>query len=157
MAKHYLIIRNNDNKICYIKYEELDGITFKPLNKLDYEDSVVVAKMVLFKPEFIEKVLKRKIKNKLDQYLKLILSTVDEDSETSDPANVRAALNDITRYRQLVINNYRKYLEERYLELLLTKISIIEEELKNKLVYLLYKPEEKEDEKVEEIEHKRSR
>lgn len=157
MAKHYLIIKNNDNKICYIKYKELDGMTFKPLNKLDCEDSVVVAKMVLFKPEFIEKVLKRKIKNKLDQYLKLILSTVDEDSETSDPVNVRAALNDITRYRQLVINNYRKYLEERYLELLLTKISIIEEELKNKLVYLLYKPEEKEEEKVEEIEHKRSR
>lgn len=151
MTKHYIIKKANKNNICYIKVEKLNGFTFKPLNNLDYEDGVLVMKMVLFKPEFIEKVLKRKIKNKLNQYLALILSTVDEDSETSDPVNVRAALNDLTRYRQLIINNYRKYLEDKYVEILLTKIAMIEEELKNKLVCLLYNEPEMEQ------EHKRSR
>lgn len=145
MTKHYLITRRKDKKICYINYEKLDGFTFKPLNNVELDDGIVVAKMVLFKPELIEKVLKRKIKHKLNTYLELILSNVDDDDESSNPVNVRAALNDLTRYRQLIINNYRKYLEDKYVEILLAKISMIEEELKNKLVCLLYNDEKEEE------------
>lgn len=148
--KHYLVTKTNNDKICYLNYKVLDGFSFKPLNKLD-DNSIVVAKMVLFKPAFIEQVLKRKIKNKLNEYLALILSTVDDDDESSNPVNVRAALNDLSRYRRLIINTYRKYLDDKYTEILLTKISMIEEELKNKLVSLLYGNEEREE------EHKKTR
>lgn len=138
MERHYLI--KKDNKICYIKYEYLDGFTFIPDNSVFVDDGVIVAKIIIFKPEFIEYVLKRKIKNKLNLYLSMLLWSADDDS-SDDPEYVRAVMNDVTRYRALVINRYRKYLEDRYLEMLLTKISIIEDELKAKYFYLTYNKE----------------
>lgn len=147
MTRHYLIIKSNDNQICYINYEIMSGITFKPLNSFNIDDGVIVAKMVLYDENLIVSVLKRKIKIKLNQYLNLILSDTDDDS--SDPSKIRAALNSLTRFRTLVLNNYRKYLDDKYIEMLLTKIAVIEEELKNKLVYLLYGEDE--------IEHTKSR
>ena len=140
MKIHYLIKR--DNKVYYIKYEVLDGFTFIPDKSVFIDDGVIVAKIIIFKPEFIEYVLKRKIRNKLNLYLSMILWSADDDS-SDDPEYVRAVMDDITRYRALVINRYRKYLEDRYVEMLLTKISIIEEELKAKYIYLTYEKEEK--------------
>ncbi|MBR1376381.1 MAG: hypothetical protein IJ565_01000 [Bacilli bacterium] len=139
MERRYLI--KKDNKICYIKYEVLDGLSFKPLNEFFVNDGVVVAKIVVFKPEFIESVLKKKIKNKLNLYLNLILSDAEDDG-SDDPEYVRAVMDDVSRYKALVTNKYRKYLEDRYYEALQAKISIIEEELKAKLLYLTYEKEE---------------
>lgn len=145
MNRCYVVIKNNTNEVGYLKYEKLEGYKFRPLNHLPSTHSIKVSKVILYQPELIEIILRKKIKHKLIEYLKLILMDVDDDS-TSDASYVRAVLNDLTRYRQLIINNYRKYLEEQYLEVLLAKISLIEEELKHKLVYLLY-PKEVEEEK----------
>ena len=56
MKKHYLI--KKDNKIVCIKCERLDGMSFKPVNGIFVDDGVIVAKIIIFKPEFIELVLK---------------------------------------------------------------------------------------------------
>lgn len=152
MIKHYVIIKDNKDEICYLKYKKLEGFKFKPLNNTDFKHGVKVTTLVLYKPEVVELVLKKKIKNKLVEYLKLILEDAD-DSE--DAGYVRAVLNDVTRYRQMIINKYRRYLEEKYVELLLEKISILEEELKNKLVYLVYKDEEKKEEELEKETRRR--
>ena len=40
------------------------------------------------------------------------------------------------RYRQLIKNKYRIYLEEKYYSLLLKKIALLEQELKNKIIKL---------------------
>lgn len=125
MRKHYLITK--DNKIVAIKYEDLQGLSFKPLNDIFVDDGVIVVKIVIFKPEFIELVLKKKIKNKLNLYLNLLLSSVDD---SDGDQYTRDLYMDITKYRSLVLNRYRKYLDEKYLEMLLMKISIIEEEVK---------------------------
>ena len=128
--RHYLI--KKDNKIVYVKYEKLDGLAFTPKTFVFIDDGVLVAKIVVFKPEFIELVLKKKIKNRLNQYLNLILSDID-DSE--NPGAVRSLYADVVRYRMLLLSRYRKYLPEKYLELLLSKIAIIEEELKLRMEY----------------------
>ena len=57
------------------------------------------------------------------------------DDEESDPTNLRNALNDLTRYKSIVRNNYSKYLEQKYIKLLLNKINIIESELKSRILY----------------------
>ena len=89
--------------------------------------------MVIIKPSMIEKVLKRKIKKKLDLYLKLIIKFIEsEDSESGD--SIREALNDLTRYKSIIKNKYLKYLDEKYLKLLIKKIAILEYELNNKLI-----------------------
>lgn len=135
MKKHYLIKR--DNKIIYIKYEYLEGLSFKPVNGVFIDDGVIVAKIVIFKPEFIKLVLKKKIKNKLNLYLSLILSNEDDDEGGTYS---RAFYNDITRYKALVLNRYRKYLDDRYVELLMMKIDLIEQEIKMRLSYKEIEP-----------------
>ena len=130
--KHYFINKkNNNNEIIYLDYNKLKGFDFSPKNKIKY-DGIVVNKMVIIKPSMIEKVLKRKIKNKLDLYLKLIVRFIESD-DSDNGESIREALNDLTRYKSIIAHIYRKYLDEKYLRLLLKKIVILEYELNSKL------------------------
>ena len=83
---------------------------------------------------FIEKILKKKIKKKLDSFLKLMIAVVED--EDNDPSDISEALNEISRYKSIIVNKYKKYLDEKYITLLLKKINFLEEELKQKLIYV---------------------
>ena len=128
--KHYYINKNSSNKeIIYLDFDKLKGFDFSPKNNVKY-DGIVVNKMVIIKPSMIEKVLKKKIKKKLDLYLKLIIKFIDSDNGES----LREALNDLTRYKNIIAYKYRKYLDEKYLKLLIKKIALLEYELNSKLM-----------------------
>ena len=73
----------------------------------------------------------KKIKKKLDMYLQFLITVLEEDD--TDGGHLMFALNDLERYRRLVINNYKKYLEEKYIKLLMNKMDLIEQELKSKI------------------------
>ena len=109
-----------------------------------------VNKMVVINPSLIEKVLKKKIKRKLDLYLQFIVSVIDD--EDTDPSNLRYVLDDLERYRRTIINKYQHYLDEKYINLLLKKIEVLNNELKTKLIYM-----RKSIEKEEEKENNRTR
>ena len=140
--KHYYINKKNPNKeIIYLDYDKLKGFDFSPKNSIKY-DGIVVNKMVIIKPSMIEKILKRKIKKKLDLYLKLIIKFI-ESSDSDNSESIREALNDLTRYKSIVAYKYKKYLDEKYLRLLIKKISLLEYELNSKLInYKDYEYEE---------------
>ena len=131
--KHYYINKKNSNKeIIYLDFDKLKGIDFSPKNKIKY-DGIVVNKMVIIKPSMIEKILKRKIRKKLDLYLKLIIRFIEsEDSDNGE--TLREALNDLTRYKSIIMHKYMKYLDEKYLKLLSKKISLLEYEINSKLI-----------------------
>ena len=131
--RHYYINKKNPNKeIIYLDFDKLKGFDFSPKNNVKY-DGIVVNKMVIIKPSMIEKVLKRKIKKKLDLYLKLIIKFI-ESSDSDNGESIREALNDLTRYKSIVAYKYKKYLDEKYLRLLIKKISLLEYELNSKLI-----------------------
>jgi len=146
--KHYYINKKDNNKeIIYLDFDKLKGFDFSPKNSFKY-DGIIVNKMVIIKPSMIEKVLKRKIKNKLDLYLKLIVKFIDSE-DSDDGQSIREALNDLTRYKSIIAHKYRKYLDEKYLKLLLKKISILEYELNSKLAYMdVYKNEHEYEEEL---------
>ena len=131
--KHYYINKKNSNKeIIYLDFDKLKGFDFSPKNHIKY-DGIVVNKMVIIKPSMIEKVLRRKIKKKLDLYLKLIIRFIEsEDSDNGE--SIREALNDLTRYKSIIAKKYMKYLDEKYLKLLIKKIALLEYELNSKLI-----------------------
>lgn len=146
--KHYFIVKNKQSgEIAYIDYNQLAGFSFTPKNNIKY-NGVVVNKLVVMKPSFVEKVLRKKTKKRLEMFLQFIISLLDDNETGSDPSMVRAALNELTRYKQLVQNKYRLYLEERYTNLLVKKIEILEQELKTKLIRLEWKQESIEKERT---------
>ena len=136
--KHYYINKNDSSKeIIYLDFDKLKGFNFSPQNNIKY-DGIVVNKMVIIKPSMIEKVLRRKIKKKLDLYLKLIIRFIEsEDGESGD--SIREALNDLTRYKNIIAYKYGKYLDEKYLKLLIKKIALLEYELNSK--FAMYQEE----------------
>jgi len=139
----YILMRNyRFHDIKKIDYKKLDGFHFRPVNNISYA-GVTVKRMVMINPTFVEKVLKRKIKKKLETYLRFIISIIDSDESDTDITGLRAALNDLTRYKETVRYKYKQYLDEKYAMLLLQKIELLEQELKNKIIYHK-EPEEKE-------------
>lgn len=148
MEKYFVHKENNTSEIVLLDYNKVKGFNFKPQNNIKY-DGIVVNKIVVIKSSMIEKVLKRKIKRKLELYLKLIMNYVCSDD--TDGTVLREALNDLTRYKSIIDNKYKKYLDEKYLKILLRKIDLLEYELKSKLIYNMY------EEEPEEIKSHRSR
>lgn len=129
---HYLLIKRKfGNEIVYIDYNKLDGFKIKPRNRVRY-DGIEVNKLLIIKPTFIEKIIKRKIKIKLDNYLQYIIMLIENNDDT-DASSLSIVLDDVTRYRQMIKNKYRKYLDDKYYELLLKKVSLLEQELKKKI------------------------
>lgn len=127
MKKSYTIIKaNNDGELTLETIEKINGYKFKPKNKCNYK-GIRLNSMIIIKPSFIEKVLKRKIKTKLEFYLNYIINLIDEDDD-----DTRIALDQLERFKETVEYKYRKYLDDKYINLLHKKISLIEHEIKLK-------------------------
>lgn len=157
-SKNYLLIRDvKTKKIIYVDYNKEQGYLFSPKKSANF-DGVSVNKMIVIKPSFVDKILRRKIKNKLELYLEYIIKLLENDDDT-DITGLRSALNDLTRYHDIVKFQYSKYLDERYLELFLKKIKLLEKELQAQIVNyrdVMLESIKKEDAKEEEI-NRRSR
>lgn len=131
--KGYIICKNNNqDSITLINFEK-KGFNFKPLNKIKYP-GITVNSLVIVNQSFIEKVLKRKIKKRLDLFVKLMITVVEDDD--NDPDDVMKALNELARYKSIIVNKYKKYLDEKYITLLLKKMDFLERELKQKIIYM---------------------
>lgn len=145
--QHYYVCKKGDDRqIIYLDYDKLKGFGFSPKNNVKY-DGIVVNKMVVIKPSMIEKVLRRKIKKKLDLYLKLIVKFIENDDGSSGDT-LREALNDLSRYKNIIQYKYRKYLDEKYLKILLKKIALLEYELNSKFMSIDQVQYEYEEEKI---------
>lgn len=142
---YYLDMKNNHGDIVYLDYNKLDGFKITPKNQVKY-DGIVVNKLILIKPSFIEKVLKKKINHKLRAYLEYfmhIVETIDSGDE-EDGALLEIALNDLDRYRRTIFNTYQKYLDKKYVQALLEEIKAIEKEMRIKQAYLMAYQDENE-------------
>jgi len=151
MKKRYMIAKGTYNgNITFIDYDKIDGLKISPKNKIEYP-GIKVNSMIIIKPSFIEKILKRKIKIKLDYYLSYIISLISSDDD--DDTAFRQALNSLTRFKDVIEYKYRKYLDDKYINILLKKLDLLEKEVKSKLIYKQLEENKKyivPEEKVEE-------
>ena len=110
MKGYYISRQPKTGEIIYINYDKYkQGYNISPKNTIKY-DGVKVNKMIIVKPSMIEKVLKRKIKNRLDLYLKTIIEIM-EDSDGDSSSGIREALNELSRFKNIIKYKYEKYLE----------------------------------------------
>ena len=132
MDERYYICDKDNNEIVYgyIDYNRLHGFKIKPQNNVPYE-GLEVSRLVLVEPSLIENVLKRKTKHKLDAYLSFLFSVIDDDDD--DPDDLELVIDDVTRYKNIIMNKYSKFLDKKYIKQLLKKVGMVELELKNKL------------------------
>jgi len=127
-------MKDKENRVASFQKIKNKKFKIKPKNKVKYE-GIVVERLIIYDDQFIEKILKKKIKRKLDQYLNYIINYLDE-TEDDGVTDLRHALNDLTRYKNIIDYKYRKYLDHKYVELLMKKISLLEYEVNHKLMYL---------------------
>lgn len=133
MENTYTIVKETYNgEKVYIDYSKINGFRFTPKNSFRYK-GIKVNSLLVVKPSFIEKLLKKKVKRKLDFYLNYIISIMDDEED--DGTGLNEAYNDLKRYKSIIEYKYRKYLDQKYINLLLKKIDILEHELKMKLMY----------------------
>ena len=128
--KNYIVAKKKNNgELTFINYSKMDGFKITPKNNIEYP-GIEVNSLLLIKPSFIEKVLKRKNKIKLNYYLNYII----EESEDSD-SDMREVLDNIERYKGIIEYKYRKYLDDRYINLLNRKLNLVEKKIKTRLIY----------------------
>jgi len=132
-SQYYYITRKGPmGDIVYFNYDRLDdGYSVSPQNNFQY-DGIKVNKLVIIKNTFIEKLLKKKVKKKLELYLKFIIDIIDSDTGDEDSEVLREALNDLSRYRDILLYKYNKHLGAEYVDIMTKKINLLEYELKLK-------------------------
>ena len=129
----YLLVKDKKEENVETDLKKISGFVFNPQNNIKYE-GILIDEIKLTKPELIEKVLKKKIKRKLGLYTQLIIELIDSSDE--DDGTIDIVLNDLERYKRVINNNYKAYLSKKYLDLLLKKIDLLENELKKKKKFL---------------------
>ena len=131
MSKYYTFDKEKNETIYgYLDYEKLTGFNIKPKNNIKY-DGIEVSKLTLLQPSLIEKVLKRKTQRKLNAYLGFLIEVVD-DSDTS-PDDLVFVLDDVKRYKTLIIKKYAPFLDPKYIKNILLKVKFVEDELKSRM------------------------
>lgn len=143
--------KQHEGSILFFDYNNINGYKVTPKNKVN--DGIEVSEMVIVKPDFIKKLLKRKVR--------VMLETLDDESDSDD---TRKALDHVARYRKLINEKYCKFLDSKYISLLNQKIDILEREFKTNLT-IQYQKEtineefelQKQYEMQDEIEEKENR
>lgn len=133
----YLIVKKKDQKdIVYMEYDKMKGFPLTPKPGLSFQDSIQVNKMIVLKPSFIETIVHKKVDKQWKQLLTLLTILFETDDETGTA--IREALNEIEKFRLEIKNKYRDYLTKEELKLMAKKLSILQEEAKQRLFALEY-------------------
>lgn len=131
--KRYSLIRESEkNEIVYVDYNKLAGFKFQPKKNLKY-DGIRVNKLILIKPSFVEKILKKKIQIRLKTYLNYMINMMSDESQDADPDRLQMILDEVHRYERLIKNKYRKYLDDRFYEIFQKKVEMMEQEFKARI------------------------
>lgn len=125
MKSNYFISRDiKSGEVVYLEYNK-NGYKVSPKTKK--KDAIEVNKIVFVSPSLTEKLLKKKINNKISKLLLELNTFYDEDSGDSDSEGVRVRdmLMEAEKLKINLINNYKKYLDGNYVGLTLKKLQII--------------------------------
>lgn len=125
MKSSYFI--NKDIKTGEIVYLEYNKNGYKVTPKAKKKDAIEVNKIVFVSPTLTEKLLKKKINNKISKLLLELNTFYDEDNNDTDSEStrVRNQLKEAEKLKHNLISNYKKYLNGSYTGLTLKKLQII--------------------------------
>lgn len=151
-SKYVLIKKNKFKKISVFNYED----SFDMSKKKDKERIGVIK---FYDEKIIVDVIKKSIDNRFKKILELIARIEESDADPS--SGYIFCLDEVSKFRQEMINKYNRFIKKDKIEFNNKKIELIEKELKNKLITyrLMHSPifDELEDEEEFIEERHRSR
>ncbi len=116
--------------ITYMEYEKLKGFSVKPKSNVSFEDMINVDEMILINPSLIEKLITKKCDRAFNKIVKM-LSVVSDDEDDSD-SGYMLILDEAERFKNLLINKYKHYMEEKEYELTMKKLELIKGEIEQR-------------------------
>jgi len=139
MKSNYFI--SKDTKTGEIVYLEYNKNGYKVSPKTKKQDAIEVNKIIFVSPTLTEKLLKKKINNKISKLLLELNTFYEEDTSdgNGEEVKVRNMLKEAERLKLSLINNYKKYLDGKYTSLTLKKIQIIIDGYRSRLTQIVEK------------------
>ena len=125
--------------ITYMEYENLKGFNVKPKHNINFEDMINVEEMIVINPGLIEKLVDKKCKRTFEKIITMISIASEEDDDDEGDASFMLILDEIERFKNLIINKYKNHIEEKEYETLLKKLEILKAEIERRRNYILEK------------------
>lgn len=144
VKSRFLIVKKKDtNTVKFLDYNHLDGYYLTAKEAIKFQDAIEISRMVIINPSFTSKIAVMKMESKFENLLNLIDRIFNEENDDEDADETyRLALDRVEKFRRELLAKYKKLIEEEKLELMLKKISILEQEIKLRLKYFDYYKEE---------------
>lgn len=129
--KKYVIKKDvKTDVITYMEYEKLKGFSVKPKPDVSFEDMINVNEMILINPSLIEKLISKKCNKSFDRIIKML--SVVADDEDDDDSGYALILDEIAKFKSLLVGKYKDYMEEKEYELSLKKLELLKEEVEHR-------------------------
>ena len=126
------LIRKKKIKGKYLEEIELDGFNMGKKNKVFNIGDYKVSNIVIYSKILGEKVVSSKVMKKYDKLINYLTELLVSDDDTGDA--MREALNQIEKFRLMVKNKYRDFLEKNELEFMSKQLTKLKKIANQKLV-----------------------
>ena len=135
-VKKYVIVKKPKKQTITVEeFENLKGYTVSPKKDFKYENMIKVKKITIDNPDLIKDFVDKKCKRNMTKVL-TILSFVNENDDGSEGRPLMLALNEIEKFRQLLIYKYQEHLSKKEYREYLKKLEILTSEIKLRLSVL---------------------
>ena len=135
-VKKYVIVKKPKKQTITVEeFENIKGYTVSPKKDFKYENMVKVKKFTIDNPDLIKDFVDKKCKRNMTKVL-TILSFVNENDDGSEGSPLMLALNEIEKFKQLLIYKYQEYLSKKEYREYLKKLEILTNEIKLRLSVL---------------------
>ncbi len=127
VARRFIVTKKSkSDEITYCEYEKRKGYNVHPKKDINFEDMINVNEMVIINPSLIKKLVNKKCTRNLEKILKMMNLIYDDDS---DGTGAFLVLDEVERFRTILMNRYKEYLEKEEYDLYLKKLEILKSEL----------------------------
>lgn len=144
METYVIKKRNKNRKWSKFPFEE-EGYVFKP--NIKSPNLIQMSSLSITNLEITNSILTKKLDKSFRKLAALILSVLKDEDATSDSAVI--ALDELTKEKSIIQRKYKEYLKKEEKEKYLRRLKVLEEQLKEKLVYLKLEEEKVYEEHLE--------
>lgn len=135
MQMEYVIkAKTKKTKVVYYE-EEVKGLEINPSNKSN-ATIIKVNKMILTDPELINQYISIRLEKKFKEIFTKLYKLLQDPDTTEEGVGI--LLGEVEKFKQIINVKYSRYLESTKKREFLTKIILIEEELKKKYMEIKY-------------------